>query len=463
MKIRNLRELLSKGDLESRTAILDIAEKTLQDLDGFQVLGDLLSVDGNKLRVNSREWDLGRKRGLWVIGAGKACNAMAMAVEKRLGDRIRGGLVIVKQIEPQDQLRHIELVVGGHPLPNQESLRASRRILKMIEKATPEDLFICLISGGSSALMACPVRGITLEDEMEATNLLLKSSARILEINAIRRHISETNGGRLAQKIEARGAELICFIIDDVVARVPKGDGGPAHKFYGTPIGPDLSTLQDARNVLKKYDLGSSVPASIVEYLKSNDPVRETPKVLGPRTHHFVIQKPKDACEAARRNAERKGLPGVILTTFLEGESREAGTFLAGIAKEIALNRRPVGAPCVLIAGGETTTRVEKGTGLGGPSQELALGFSLEITDLKGCCIAAIDTDGSDGPTDFAGGVADSQTVARAQKEGLEVYESLKAHDSSAVLRALEDAVITGNTGTNVCDLNMVYVPANGD
>ena len=256
---------------------------------------------------------------------------------------------------------------------------------------------------------------------------------------------------------------MIALIIDDVVARVPTGDAETSAKFYGTPIAPDLSTLQDARRVLQKYGLWSHVPASIADYLKSHDPARETPKELGPSVHHFVINKPQDACETAKRKAEEKGLQGVILTTFLEGESREAGTFLAGIAKEITLKRRPIESPCVLIAGGETTTRVEKGSGRGGPSQELALGFSLEIAGLKGCCIAAIDTDGSDGPTDLAGGVADSQTVERAENEGLDVYEFLKAHDSSALLRALGDEIFTGNTGTNVCDLNIIYVPAKGN
>ena len=210
---------------------------------------------------------------------------------------------------------------------------------------------------------------------------------------------------------------------------------------------------------MKKYDLWSRIPVSIADYLKSDDPARETPKALGRLVHHFVFQRPKDACEVARRNAQEKGIKGAILTTFLEGESREAGTFLASMAKEVALNHRPVKPPCILIAGGETTTRVEKSAGLGGPSQELALGFSSEISGLKGFCIAAIDTDGSDGPTDFAGGVADSQTVERAHEMGLDVNESLKAHDSSTLLGALKDALVTGNTGTNVCDLNIVYVP----
>jgi glycerate 2-kinase len=459
MKIKHRERLLSIGDIGARKIALDIIEESLQALDVSHIIGDLLRLDGNILWVGNHQWDLGLKHRLFVIGAGKACNSMARAVEEKLGDRISEGLVIVKQIEPGGELQRIELVVGGHPLPNNESLLASKRILNIVEQATPDDLFISVISGGSSALMACPVSGITLEDEIEVTEKLLKSSARILEINAIRRHISATNGGRLAQSIEAKGAEMINLIISDVVGDGLTADPEQPVEFFGTPVAPDTTILQDAINVLEKYDLWSRIPNSIAEYLKTEDPTRETPKVFGDLIHHFVLQKPADACEAAKRAASKMGLAVSILTTVLEGESREAGTFLACVAKEISLNHRPIQPPCVLVAGGETTTRVENASGLGGPSQELALGFALEIVNLAGCSIAAIDTDGTDGPTEVAGGIADSTTVERARLKGLDVYERLMVHDSSNVLRILGDEIITGNTGTNVCDLNVIYIP----
>lgn len=458
MKIKNRDKLLSAGDIEARKIVLDIIEESLQALDASHIISDLLKLDGNMLQIGNRQWDLDLKRRVLVIGAGKACNSMAKAVEEKLGDRISEGLVIVKQIERGDELQRIELLEGGHPLPNEKSRSASKRILSMVEQATPDDLFIGVISGGSSALMACPITGITLEDEIEVTEKLLKSSARILEINGVRRHISATNGGRLAQKIEANGAEMINLIISDVV-----GDGLTANpeqpaEFFGTPVAPDTTTLHDAVNVLRKYDLWSQVPNSITEYLETEDPARETPKVFGDLIHHFVLQKPADGCEAAQRSANGMGFASSILTTSLEGESREAGTFLACVAKEITINYRPIRPPCVMIAGGETTTRVEKGSGLGGPSQELVLGFALEIVNLAGCTIAAIDTDGTDGPTELAGGIADSTTVERARLKGLNVFERLRAHDSSHVLRILGDEIITCNTGTNVCDLNVIYI-----
>jgi len=458
MKIKNRERLITTGDIPSRQVVLEIVEATLQTLDSYQVIRKLLRLDGNILQVGNQKWDLRRKRRLFVVGAGKACNSMAKAVEDTLGNRITKGIVIVKQIDDADSLHRIELAEGGHPLPNEEGLLASRRLLDLVNDAGPEDLFIGLISGGSSALMNCPVPGITLEDEIKVTAELLHSGARILEINAVRRHISATNGGRLAQKIEAQGAEMINLIISDSVGNKPTTDPAQPAKFFGTPVAADSTTLQDARNVLIKYDLLSRIPPAIVKFLDNPDPAHETPKTFGGLIHHFVLQKPADACEAAKQAANRTSLNGLILTTLLEGESREAGIFLATVAKEIALNHRPLEPPCVLIAGGETTTRITGPCGMGGPSQELALGFALETAGLKGFCIGAVDTDGTDGPSEIAGGITDGTTVERSRMKGLNVYERLQAHDSSTVLQMVGDAIMTGNTGTNVCDLNVIYI-----
>jgi len=383
---------------------------------------------------------------------------MARGVEDVLGDRISEGLVIVKQMDGDDRLHRIELVEGGHPLPNEKGLLASRRILHMVDQATADDLFISVISGGSSALMSCALAGITLEDERKLTEELLKTSARIIEMNAVRRHISAITGGRLAQRIDSKGAEMINLIVYDVVGEKPTTDPTRPVQFCGTPVAPDTTTLQDARNVIEKYNLASRIPRSVVEYLKKDDPARETPKVLSHRIHHFVLQRAADACEAAKRAADERGVPGHILTTLLEGESSQAGTFLACVAKEIALNNRPIPPPCVLITGGETTTSIDGPCGLGGPSQELALSFSLEIAGLKGFAIGAVDTDGTDGPTDIAGGITDGTTVERGRLKGLDVYACLRAHDSYHGLKILGDEIMTGNTGTNLCDLNVIYI-----
>jgi len=450
--------LLSSGDRGARKVVLDVAEMSLLALDSYHVIRNLLKLEGKILHIGNYQWDISTKRRVYVVGAGKACNAMAMAVDEVLGPLITKGIVIVKKLEEGDRLQHIELIAGGHPLPNQSGWRASQDILQLVDGATPEDLFIGLISGGSSALMSCPIAGITLEDEIQITDQLLKCSARILEINAIRRHISATNGGRLAQKIEAKGAELINLIISDSVGDKSMVDPEKPVAFFGTPVAPDRTTIWDAQNVLNKFNLLSQAPKSIVNYIKTNDPARETPKSFGSRVNHFVLRGTTDACEAVLSSAGKLGLPGMVLTTLLEGESREAGTFLATIAKEVAMNQRPLAPPCVIIAGGETTTAIEGPSGQGGPSQELALGFALEVNGRKGMCIAAIDTDGTDGPSDFAGGIADGYTVERARSLGIDVYSHLKNHDSSSVLTALDDAIVTGNTGTNVCDVTVIYI-----
>jgi glycerate-2-kinase len=457
MFIKNRRELESVGNIAVRRVVLEILESILRALDSHRIIHDILQLEGDVLRIGNGRWDLRSKRRIFVLGAGKAANAMARAVEEVLGERITQGLVIVKQLEAIDNLKRIELVVGGHPIPNHDGLLASRRMLQLVDQATPEDLFIGLISGGSSALMNCPIPGISLEEEQEATEALLKSGARILEINAVRRHISATNGGRLAQRVEAAGAEMIVFFISDSLGAKPTLDPAQPVKHFGTPCAPDRTTLQDARDVLAKYRLTAQLPR-ISEFLRTATEQDETPKAFGNRIHHYVLARPANACEAARQVAQQRGLGACVLSTVLEGESREAGTFLASIAKEVRLNGRPVAPPCLLIAGGETTTRVEGVCGEGGPSQELALGFALEIADQRGICLCALDTDGTDGPTTLAGGLVDGTTVARIKINGLDAYQRLGAHDSSTVLRSVDDAVFTGNTGTNVCDLNIVYI-----
>jgi glycerate-2-kinase len=457
VRVRNRDALLAQGDPAAREVVVRILEETLEALHSYRLIRSLLQISEGILRIGDRCWDLRRKRNVWVVGAGKACNAMARALEDVLGDWIRGGIVIVKALEG-DRLQRIELVAGGHPVPNRDGFLASRRILELVSHAGPEDLFIGLISGGSSALMNHPVPSIPLEDEMEVTHQLLERGARILELNAVRRHISETNGGRLAQKIERTGAEMINIIISDSVGDRPTVEPARPVAFFGTPVAPDRTTLADAREVLRRYDLAGKAPRSVREYLAGEDLSHETPKACGRGVLHFVIAGVADSADRAREAAGKHGITPVVLTTFLEGESREAATFLSSIAREIRFNRRPAAPPCLLIASGETTTRLDGGSGQGGPSQELALAFALEIPRLAGVCAAALDTDGTDGPTDIAGALVDTLTVERGRALGLDGHEHLKRHDSSSFLRRLGDALVTGNTGTNVCDLNLVYV-----
>ena len=456
--IKNCDKLVSKGDCAVRKPVLETLEMALKDLNSYYVLKRFLRRTEDSLFFGENRWDLSRYRNIYVVGGGKAADAMARALVEIIGDRISAGIVAVKNLELDDGLKEIELVTAGHPLPNKESLNVSRRILQLVEQATSEDLFIGLISGGSSALMSLPVAGISLEDEIACTQELLTCGARILEINAVRRHISAINGGRLAQAVDEKGAEMINFIISDGVGNAPFTDPLEPARFFGTPVAPDKTTFSDARNVIEKYALRIKIPHSIVEFIDRANTLQETPKSFSDRIHQFVVQKVTDAADAAMQAAKLTDLKPAILTTFLQGESHEAGTFLACVAREIATHHRPFAPPCLLIAGGETTTKIEGQSGLGGPSQELALGFALEISGQEGICLAAVDTDGTDGPTKTAGGIVDGMTVERARQFGIDVYHRLLLHDSLNVFKALGDEIITGNTGTNVCDLNIVSI-----
>ena len=462
-KIRNLDRLLSVGDVESRRVVLDIAEQSLQRLDAYKQIRSMTSLEGDMLRIGTRTWDLSTKRHVYLVGAGKACNHMAMAIDELLGDRLTDGVAIVKIAEDTDQFSRTRVYVGGHPIPNEKGLQASKEILALADAAGPGDLFIAVVSGGSSALMSCPVDGISLEEEMAATDVLLRSGANIYQINAIRRHISQTNGGRLAQRIAATGAELVGIGISDAVGHEPTQDASvPYERYTATPIGPDQTTLKQARQVIDDFGLADQLPRSVVDYLRAAGPEQETPKAF-PRNTYFRLNTVPDSCRYARQAAEAIGLPAVILTTCLEGESREAGTVLASIAREIQARGNPIAAPCVLLASGETTTIIPDDvvpTGHGGPGQELVTGFALAAATTVGAAALSIDSEGTDGTTLAAGGICDSTSLGRARAAGISLHAALRGHATYEALDAIGDIVVTGNTGTNLCDLNIVYVPA---
>ena len=462
-KIRNREELLSHGDKESRKIVLDITERTLQRLDAYRRIKSIMRLEGDILYIGSRQWDLSRKRHVYLLGAGKACNHMAMAVDEILGEKLTRGIAIVKIAEDTDVFRKTEVFVGGHPLPNAEGLRACKEILAIVDAAGPDDLFIGVVSGGSSALMSCPIDGISLEDEIAVTDVMLKSGANIFEVNAIRRHISQFNGGMLAKRIAERGAELIGFGISDAVDSPPTGDIGiPYEKYRATPFGPDQTTLEDARRVIRDYNVADRLPKNVVEYLMTVGPEGETPKSF-PQNTYFLINTLPDACRHAKEAAEEMGIPAYILTSFLEGESRDVGALFGSIAREVQRYGNPFPAPCVILAAGEATTKITDNsviTGHGGPSQEETLAFALIAAKTKGACLLSMDSEGTDGTADAAGGITDSQSAATALANGVSIHEALRGHASYEALKAMEDSVFTGNTGTNLCDLNILYIPA---
>lgn len=460
--IKNRKSLESTGSVESRNIVLEITEKTLHKLNAYHRIKSICTREGSLLKIGEKQWDLSKKRHVYLLGAGKACNHMAMAIDEILGDYLTKGIAIVKIAEDTDVFRHTDVYVGGHPLPNETGYQACQEIIKLVDQATPDDLFIVVISGGSSALMSCPIDGISLQDEIDTTDVMLKSGANIFEINAIRRHISKLNGGMLAKRIQERGAELIGFGISDAVGSPATGDiSVPYKKYRGTPMGPDQTTLQDALDAIRNYDVADRLPASVVNYLMNVGPEGETPKAFPDNTYYLVNTLP-DSCIYAREIAEQMGLRAMILTSFLEGEARDAGMVVASLVKEIQTYGNPIEAPCVLLASGEVTTTILDNsliTGHGGPGQEMTTAFAISAAKTKDACLLSIDSEGTDGSTPVAGGITDSTTLTRAEKAGVDLYAALRGHASYEALQAVNDLVITGNTGTNLCDFNVLYVP----
>jgi len=305
----------------------------------------------------------------------------------------------------------------------------------MVKDLKREDMLLFLVSGGGSSLFELPAESVELEDLISITDQLLRSGATIFEINAVRKHLSRVKGGRFAEAVNP--AMIFSLVLSDVLGdRLDTIASGPAY--------PDFTTSQDALRIIEIYDV--KLPARVLNALK-----KETPKSLE-NVEAMIVGSISIACEAAKLAAKQLGYNSMVLTTALNCEAREAGTFLSAIVREIVTRDRPVKRPCVIILGGETVVRV-KGSGLGGRNQELALSAACGIWGLDNAVIASVATDGTDGPTDAAGGIVDGQTVDRLKEKGIDVAEVLNYNDSYHALEAVESLLRTGPTGTNVGDL----------
>jgi glycerate-2-kinase len=290
---------------------------------------------------------------------------------------------------------------------------------------------------------------VTLEDIQEVNRVLLHSGADIVQINTVRKHLSQIKGGWLAKKIFP--ATLINLTVSDVV-------GDPLDYITG-PTVPDTSTFSDARKVLDDFALWDTFPPSACEYLRNGGPEQETPKSF----HHapnydYIVVRSAAAAEAAAERATSLGFTTMILTTMLKGEAKDAGMLFASIAKEIIAFGRPLEPPCVIIASGENTVTIDGECGVGGPNQEFAAAACLDIAGMENIVIVSIDTDGSDGPTKFAGGIVDGTTLGSVQRKGLNVQRALRCHDVTPLLDQLNAGIITGPTHTNVNDLKLLLV-----
>jgi len=452
----NPKVLKSGKTRERRERALAILSAALEAVDPIKAIKRQVSLSGETLRIGQRTYDLGRYRHIYVIGAGKASGSMAQAVEDILGQRVTDGLVNVKYGYGAETAI-IRLNEAGHPIPDAAGMAGTKQMAELARKATGEDLVLCLISGGGSALMPLPAEGITLADVKALTSALLRCGATINEINAVRKHISQTKGGNLARL--AYPAEIVSLILSDVV-------GSPLDVIASGPTVADTTTFADAYGVIEKYSLLEDLPRSIVERLRqgSEGLIPETPKEGAEaftRAHNLIIASNEVAAEAAIAKAEELGFHTLLLSTFVEGEAREVARVFAAVAKEILHSGRPLPRPACLVAGGETTVTV-RGSGLGGRNQEMALSAALEIAGLEDVMIIPLASDGTDGPTDAAGAIADGSTLRRAslllQEAGLSATHYLADNDSYHFFQQLGDLLITGPTNTNVNDLTFTFV-----
>jgi glycerate-2-kinase len=410
-----------------------------------------VTLNADQLCVGDVMLDLSDHPRIYILGAGKATFPIARALEDLLGDRITDGVVVCKYGQ-EGTLDQSQMVLASHPIPDEAGVDGARRTLILAQQTRPGDIVLCCYTGGSSALLSYPAESISLSEKKVLNQLLLSCGANIIEMNAVRKHLSRIKGGRLAAAVHP-AAHLINLTVSDVI--------GDPLDYITDPTVPDTSTLDDARATLSKYDLWSRVPASIAHYLEAAGHAQETPKeedLAARACYNFILVSGDAACVAAVEKARALGFEARILSTMLEGESSELGRTFAALAKEIVLKQRPLEPPCAIIGGGETTVKLGEEFGLGGPNQEFALAAACEIADLGRVLVAGIDSDGTDGPTDFAGALVDSGTLKRAQAAGIDVHGSLARHNVTQALQDLGDIVETGATGTNVNDLKMLLV-----
>jgi glycerate 2-kinase len=457
IQIRNKDQLIKKTETnlaeKARAIALRSLEYALNSVDAETLLKSKVTLKNNRLQANTYSFDLSRFRNVYVVGGGKAAGSMAEALEETLGDCITEGAVNVPHGD-EHETKIIKLHGAGHPLPDEAGAAGTRYRLKIVEKADEDDLVIALISGGGgSSLMPLPRNGIPLQDKRELTDRLLKSGARITEINAVRKHLSGFKGGWLAKKTHP--ATVLNLIISDVV-------GDSWESIASGPTDPDSTTFNDARKVLLRYGLWEKTPNSIRQLISDGEKglVPETPKAgdfCFEKVYSAVLGNSRSAAISALQHLRSEGLNTLLLTSTLEGEAKTVGTVLSSVAAEIAASGNPVPKPAGIVVSGETVVTVH-GRGCGGRNQELALSAALTLLGIEGAVIVSVSTDGVDGPTDAAGAIVDGKTVERAKRLGLDPEEFLAENDSYTFFSKLGDLVFTGPTGTNVNDISLIII-----
>jgi hydroxypyruvate reductase len=430
----------------------EIFKAAVEAVDAEECVRAFVSRDGGSLRVDKTQYDLSNYDAVYIVGAGKASPRMAVPLVELLGDDLTGGVINTKY-EHSEEIGIVKVVECGHPVPDEAGVGGTNDILEVLDAADERSLVICLLSGGGSAIMPAPVEGCSLVDKQETTRLLLECGANIVELNAIRKHLSRVKGGGLART--AFPATVVALMLSDVI-------GDSMDVIASGPTVPDTSTYKTCMDIFEKYEIFDQLPPAVRQRMQAGlaGQVEDTPKpgdaALG-RVQNLVVGSNGLAVAAAEAKAKELGYSTLKLSTRLEGEAREIAHVHSAIAKEILSSGEPVKAPACVIAGGETTVTV-RGKGKGGRNQEMVLAAALQLGGWGPIVFFSGGTDGTDGPTDAAGAVADGETIERAEALGLSPIAFLKDNNSYHFFKPLDDLVMTGPTGTNVADVAMVLV-----
>ncbi len=444
-----------------RNQVLQIIRAGIAAVDPYRLVKEQVKPEkGNLCLPNGEIFRLDACDRVFIFGAGKGAVPMAVSLRELLGDKFSGGVVITKYghaaisgMKNPKENPSLQIFEASHPLPDEKGLQATRVLLDCCQELTEKDLAFVVITGGGSALMEYLPQGISLADLQQLNQILLESGAGIHQINTIRKHISLIKGGQLARAIAP--AACVSLILSDVI-------GDRLSVIASGPTAPDESTFQDAMELLEQLGIRERIPANIANYLQAglNGKIPETPKAGDPifnNVSNTILGNIRLCLKRAAQEAEKLGYNPVILTSRLHGEAREVAGVLADIVREVLQNDEPVKKPACLLTGGETTVHI-KGSGKGGRNQELALAFALN--DIQSdFCFASCGTDGTDGPTNAAGAVVDTQTPTRAKTKGLDARTYLKNNDAWHFFKALDDLIITGPTGTNVMDMQVALIP----
>ncbi len=447
-----LEDNLEYKDAQRAELIIAAAIKAA---DPMEAIHSHLSVVGGQLWVGEKCYDLRSFRRILVFGTGKASLLMTKCLHQLLGEFITAGIIISKHLSTNQNINlppSFLLTTGGHPVPDDSSLRSAQTLFELVQDCREDDLVIGLISGGGSALMSLPVEGVSLDDIQVLTRHLLACGAEIGEINTLRKHLDLVKGGGLARKVFP--AKMLTLIVSDVI-------GSPLDVIASGPTVADPTTYWDAINILKKYDLLEKIPPSIFNYLtagcqgKSPETVKPGDPCLE-KVQNVVVASNYQAAVHAVEIAKSCGFNPLLLTTYLHGEALQVGMMLASILRQVALDGMPVKRPACIVAGGETTV-ILKGKGLGGRNLELALGAVRDLAGLENVALITLATDGEDGPTDAAGAIITGRTLEKSLEKGLISDDFIKRNDSYHFFEKIGGLLLTGPSGTNVNDLVFLF------